>query len=108
MIRPRSFSSEKFPQADWTDARLQHDCATIVGMSATTTIRLSDEERALLGELAEEYGSQTGAIRQGIILLARESRRRRALREFLNEWAQEAGHPDPEDVAEMRRRYFKQ
>ena len=40
-------------------------------MSTTTTIHLSAEERALLGELAEEYGNQTGAIRQGIILLAR-------------------------------------
>lgn len=75
-------------------------------MSTTTTVRLSDEERDLLAELVNEYGSQTGAIRQGIRLLARESHRRKALREFLSEWAEEAGTPDPEEVEAMRRRYF--
>lgn len=72
---------------------LQHNRATTVVMSVTTTIRLSDEERVLLEELAEEYGSRTGAIRQGIVLLACESRRRRALREFLIGWAEEEGPP---------------
>ena len=77
-------------------------------MSTTTTIRLSDQERELLAELADEYGGQSGAIRQGIHLLAQQKRRREALRGFLDEWAEEAGPPDPEDVAEMRRRYFAQ
>ena len=75
-------------------------------MSTTTTVRLSDDERELLSELAEEYGSQTGAIREGLLLLARENNRRKALREFLREWADEEGLPDPEDVAAMRSRFF--
>ena len=44
-------------------------------MSTATTVRLSDEERELLSELADEYGSQTGAIRRGLLLLAREGSR---------------------------------
>ena len=75
-------------------------------MSTTTTVRLSDQERELLAELADEYGGQSGAIRQGIHLLAQQKRRSEALRVFLDEWAEEAGQPDPEDVAAMRRRYF--
>lgn len=75
-------------------------------MSTTTTVRLSDQERELLAELADEYGGQSGAIREGIHLLAQQKHRREALREFLNEWVEETGPPDPEDVAEMRHRYF--
>ena len=75
-------------------------------MSVTTTVRLSEEERELLSELADEYGSQTGAIRQGLLLLARQSGQRKALREFLLEWAEEAGPPEAEEVAVMRGRYF--
>lgn len=74
--------------------------------TTTTTVRLSDEERELLSELAGEYGSQTGAIRRGLLLLARESGQRKALREFLRDWAEEAGPPDPEEVAAMHDRYF--
>lgn len=77
-------------------------------MSTTTTVRLSDQERELLAELADEYGGQSGAIRQGIHLLAQQKRRNEALQVFLDEWAEEAGPPDPEDVAAMRRRYFAQ
>ena len=75
-------------------------------VSTTTTIRLSEDERKLLAELAEDYGSKAGAIRQGLRLLARESARQVALREFLHDWTDEAGAPDPEDVADMRQRYF--
>lgn len=77
-------------------------------MSATTTVRLSDEERELLAELADVYGGQSGAIRQGIRLLAQQNRRQQALREFLDDWAQESGTPDPKEVAAMRHRYFNQ
>ena len=88
----------------------QSTCSTVVlqswTVSTTTTVRLSEEERELLSELACEYGSQTGAIRRGLLLLARESGQRKALREFLREWAEEAGPPEPEDVAAMRGRYF--
>ena len=82
--------------------------ATISPVSATTTVRLSDEERELLAELADVYGGQSGAIRQGIQLLAQQNRRQQALREFLDDWAQESGTPDPEEVAAMRHRYFNQ
>lgn len=77
-----------------------------MNVTTTTTVRLSEEERELLSELADEYGSQTGAIRRGLLLLARESGQRKALREFLREWAVEAGPPEAEDVAAMRGRYF--
>lgn len=80
----------------------------VLPMSTTTTVRLGEEERGLLAELADEYGGQSGAIRQGIHLLAQQNRQRKALRELLDEWAEEAGPPDPEDVAAMRRRYFTQ
>ncbi len=75
-------------------------------MSATTTIRLSDQEQTLLAELAEEYGSQSSAIREGIHLLSRQKRQREALRSFLEDWANKTGQPDPDDVAAMRRYYF--
>ena len=75
-------------------------------MSTTTTIRLSDEDRKLLAEVAAEHGSQTAAIRQGIRLLAYDSRRRRALRALLDEWTEEAGPPDPDEVEAMHLRYF--
>lgn len=77
-------------------------------MSTTTTVRLSEEERELLVELADEYGGQSGAIRQGIHLLAQQNRRCKALGEFLDEWAEEVGPPGSEDVVAMRRRYFTQ
>ena len=75
-------------------------------MNTTTTVRLTDDERVLLAELARECGTQSAAIGEGIRLLARRSDRRKALREFLDEWAQDIGPPDPAEVAEMRRRYF--
>ena len=83
-------------------------CATVWPVSTTTTVRLGDQERELLAELAEEYGGQSGAIRRGIHLLAQQKRQREAIREFLDEWAEESGAPDSEDVAAMRRRYFPQ
>ncbi len=74
--------------------------------TTTTTVRLNDQERELLAELADDYGSKTAAIRRGLLLLARESSQREALREFLDAWSAEAGPPDPEAVAAMRIRYF--
>ena len=55
---------------------------------------------------AEPHGGQSGAIRQGIHSVAQQRHHREALREFLDEWAEERGSPDPEDVAAIRRRYF--
>lgn len=54
----------------------------------------------------EAHGGQSGAIQQGIHLLAQHKHQRESLREFLDDWAEESGVPDPEDVAAMRLRYF--
>ncbi|WP_419928138.1 hypothetical protein [Candidatus Poriferisocius sp.] len=55
---------------------------------------------------AEEHGTQLGAIPQGIHLPTLQKHQRKALKEFLDDWAKESGVPDPQDVAAMRRRYF--
>ena len=76
-------------------------------MSGTTTVRLSDDDKRLLAELAPEFGGQSSAIRQGIRLLAQESRRRLALRSFVEGWIEEAGPLDDEEVSSMLDRYFR-
>ncbi len=76
------------------------------GVSTTTTIRLSDEDRLLLAELVPEFGDQSQVIRHGIRLLAQELRRRETLNDVLAAWAAEAGPLDEEEVESMRRRYF--
>ena len=45
---------------------------------ATTTVRLDDEDEALLDMLASEHGGRSGAIRQAIRNLAAERRRQQA------------------------------
>ena len=75
-------------------------------MTETTTVRLNDEERALLDELASEFGGRSGAIKQGIQMLAQEHRRRRALDRFMDDWVSETGPADPDGVAAMRERFF--
>ena len=72
----------------------------------TTTVRLDDEERALLDEIAPEFGGRSAAIKQGIAMLADEHRRRRALEAFMEEWSAESGPPDPDGVAAMSERFF--
>ena len=69
-------------------------------------MRLNDEERALLDELASEFGGRSGAIKQGIQMLAQEHRRRRALDRFMDVWVSETGPADPDGVAAMRERFF--
>ena len=75
-------------------------------MTETTTVRLNDEERALLDEVASEFGGRSGAIKQGIAMLAQEHRRRRALDRFMDDWVSETGPADPDGVAAMRDRFF--
>lgn len=77
-----------------------------VGMSGTTTIRLSDEDRRLLELLVPEYGDQSSVIRHGIRRLAEEQRQRQELRSLLRDWEAESGPADEDAVAEMSRRYF--
>ena len=78
------------------------------GVSTTTTIRLSDEDRLLLAQLVPDFGDQSQVIRHGIRLLAQERRRRETLNEVLAAWAAEAGPLDEDEVESMRRRYFDQ
>lgn len=77
-----------------------------VGMSGTTTIRLSDEDRRLLEQLVPEYGDQSSVIRHGIRRLAEEQRQRQELRSLLADWEAESGPADEDQIAEMQRRYF--
>ncbi|WP_419842685.1 hypothetical protein [Candidatus Poriferisodalis sp.] len=72
----------------------------------TTTIRLSDEDRALLAQLAVDYGDQSRVIRHGIRLLAQEQRRRQALAQLVDEWEAVAGPVDEAEVSAMTERYF--
>ena len=62
-------------------------------MAGTTTIRLSDEDRDLLSRLVPEFGDQSGVIREGIRVLAREQQRRQALEHLLSEWEAAVGEP---------------
>ncbi len=50
---------------------------------STTTVRLDDEDEALLDMLAPEYGGRSSAIRQALRNLAADRRRQDALRSFL-------------------------
>ena len=72
---------------------------------STTTVRLDDEDEALLDMLAPEYGGRSSAIRQALRNLAADRKRQSALRSFLAEWDNEEGPIDEEDVAVMAERY---
>ena len=72
---------------------------------STTTVRLDDEDEALLDLLAAEYGGRSSAIRQALRNLAADRKRQSALRSFLAEWDAEDGPIDEEDVAVMADRY---
>lgn len=84
-----------------------HPCY-VSGMSATTTIRLSEEDRQLLARLVPEFGDQSSAIRHGIRLLAQEQARREALRSLLSDWEAEAGPVDEDAIASVTERYFSE
>lgn len=65
---------------------------------STTTVRLDDEDEAILDMLAPEYGGRSSAIRQALRNLAADRKRQSALRSFLAEWDTEAGPINDEDV----------
>ncbi|MGB6058768.1 MAG: hypothetical protein WBF71_10920 [Microthrixaceae bacterium] len=71
----------------------------------TTTVRLDDEDRALLDMLATEYGGRSSAIRQALRSLASDRRRQDALRSFLDDWESESGPANEDQVAAMSDRY---
>lgn len=72
---------------------------------ATTTVRLSEEEEALLDELAAEHGGRSGAIRYAVKRLGEEQARRSALAEALAEWETERGPVDDDAVAAAIERF---
>lgn len=72
---------------------------------STTTVRLDEEDEALLNMLAPEYGGRSSAIRQALRNLAADRRRQNALRSFLAEWDEEDGPIDEDDIADMAERY---
>jgi Arc/MetJ-type ribon-helix-helix transcriptional regulator len=72
---------------------------------STTTVRLDDEDEALLDMLAPEYGGRSSAIRQALRHLAADRKRQNALRSFLVEWDAEQGPIDDDAVATMAERY---
>ncbi len=76
----------------------------IVGMS-TTTVRLDDEDEAILDMLAPEFGGRSSAIRQALRNLAADRKRQDALRSFLAEWDAEKGPINEDDIAAMADRY---
>lgn len=55
---------------------------------------------------ADDHGNKSRDASLGTCIPTQQNRQAEALREFLDEWANEAGPPLPEDVAAMRRRYF--
>ncbi|MGI9016261.1 MAG: ribbon-helix-helix domain-containing protein [Euzebya sp.] len=73
---------------------------------ATTTVRLTDQEEALLDGLAQRYGGRSGAIRAAIGRLAEEQNRQDALASALQAWAAERGEPVKDDaVADAIKRF---
>ena len=72
---------------------------------STTTVRLDDEDEALLDMLAPEYGGRSSAIRQALRNLAADRKRQTALRSFLAEWDGEEGPVGEENIAAMADRY---
>lgn len=72
---------------------------------ATTTVRLDPDEEHTLDELAGVYGGRSNALRQGLRLLAADTRRRSALADLLAEWECKAGPVSEDAVAVMTERY---
>ncbi len=70
-------------------------------MSATTTVRLDAEDRAILDKAAKRYGSRSAALRAALRLLDEDRKRREAMREYLEMIEAEHGPPDEADVQYM-------
>jgi len=72
---------------------------------STTTVRLDDEDEALLDMLAPEYGGRSSAIRKALRDLAASRQRQRDLSSFLDEWDAEAGPLANDEITAMAQRY---
>jgi predicted transcriptional regulator len=71
----------------------------------TTTIRLDEDDEALLDMLAPEYGGRSSAMRQALRNLAADRRRHDALSAFVADWDLHEGPIDDADIAAMADRY---
>lgn len=74
-------------------------------MTATTTVRLSPEDRAILDKAAERYGSRSAALRAALRFLDEDRKRREAMREYLEMVEAEDGPIDEAAVQAMREYY---
>lgn len=74
-------------------------------MAATTTVRLSPEDREILDKAAERYGSRSAALRAALRFLDEDRKRREAMREFLEMVEAEDGPVDEDEVERMREYY---
>ena len=72
---------------------------------STTTVRLDEDDEALLNMLAPEYGGRSSAIRQALRNLAADRRRQDALHSFVADWDAHEGPIDDVDIAAMADRY---
>ena len=72
---------------------------------STTTVRLDEDDEALLDMLAPEYGGRSSAIRQALRNLGAEQKRKHALRSLVAKWDAEEGPIDEADVAAMAERF---
>ncbi len=76
-------------------------CYTL-DMAGTTTVRLDDEDEAILALLADEYGGRSSVIRHALRALAAEHQRKDGLRSFLDEWGEDVSDVE---VAAMTERF---
>lgn len=72
---------------------------------STTSVRLDEEDEAILDLLAPEYGGRSSAIRQALRNLAADRRRHDALVSFLTAWDTDDGVIDDHDITAMADRY---
>ena len=79
--------------------------ACYMSVMPRTTVRLDENDDALLGELAADHGGRSGAIRAAIRSLAAERHRMDELSAFVATWDAEVGPVDQAEVAAMVERY---
>lgn len=72
---------------------------------ATTTVRLDDEDDAILDMLAGEYGGRSSVIRHALRALAADRSRQEAFRAFIAEWDADDGPVSAEEMDAMADRY---
>ncbi len=71
-------------------------------MAGTTTVRLDDEDEAILALLSEQYGGRSSVIRHALKALAADHQRKDGLRSFLDEWVEDVSN---DEVAAMTERF---